>query len=77
MLDGKHYCFAGMNAYWIPQLVTESQYDATFASLANAGIRVVRTWAFSMVTSVPNYDLTYFQVSMNGRAVLTLAALER
>ncbi|RSH76789.1 uncharacterized protein EHS24_005367 [Apiotrichum porosum] len=61
MLDGKHYCFAGMNAYWIPQLVTESQYDATFASLANAGIRVVRTWAFSMVTSVPNYDLTYFQ----------------
>lgn len=64
-LDGEQYCFAGMNAYWVPQLVLESQYDATFALLASIGVRVLRTWAFSMVTAVPSYDMTYYQVSGN------------
>jgi mannan endo-1,4-beta-mannosidase len=62
-VDGRPFCFAGMNAYWMAQFVTEAQVSAAFARMQEIGVKVLRTWAFSMVESVPGYDLTYYQVS--------------
>lgn len=64
-LDGNPFCFAGMNAYWIPQLVKESQYDAAFSMLKDLNVRVLRTWAFSMVEQLPSSNLTYYQVGFD------------
>lgn len=72
VLNGKNYCFAGMNGYWVPQMNQDWQYDQVFAKLSSAGVRVLRTWAFSMVESTPSYDLTYFQVGSGRWMVMGL-----
>jgi len=78
-LDGRPFCFLGINAYWIPQLVKESQFRAAFDRMQSVGVKVLRTWAFSMITArpEPGYDLTYYQVSPTTVAPLTLSVLER
>lgn len=62
MLDGEPFCFGGMNAYWIPQLVTDAQYTQAFDMLKDLNAKVLRTWAFSMVETVPTNSLTYYQL---------------
>lgn len=62
MVDGQPFCFGGMNAYWIPQLVSDEQYTSAFDMLKDLNAKVLRTWAFSMVESAPSSALTYYQL---------------
>ena len=63
-LDHYPFYFNGANAYWIPQLVYDYQYDQAFKVLQDLGVKVLRTWAFSMVEDeLPTSNVTYYQVS--------------
>lgn len=68
-LDHYPFYFNGANCYWLPQLVHDYQYDQVFQVLQSLGVKVVRTWAFSMLTAeqgLPSTNLTYYQVSEMG-----------
>lgn len=39
--------FVGTNAYWLPVLNSDEDIDATLANISQAGISVVRIWAFN------------------------------
>ncbi|CCM05153.1 uncharacterized protein FIBRA_07362 [Fibroporia radiculosa] len=69
-LDGEPFYFVGTNAFWLPLLITEDDVDATFQTMAGAGIKVARTWAFNAInaTQLPDVlstNLTYYQVWNN------------
>jgi len=68
-LDHNPYYFSGANCYWLPQLVYESQYDEVYQLLQSIGVKVVRTWAFSMVTELPTDETTYYQYWVNGTSL--------
>ncbi|KAH9950478.1 glycoside hydrolase superfamily [Amylocystis lapponica] len=66
-LDGEPFAFVGANAFWLPLLITEQDVDLTFQTMAEAGVRVVRTWGFNMIneTELPGAlesGLTYYQI---------------
>ena len=64
-LDHYPFYFNGANAYWIPQLVYDYQYQEAFDLLKELGVKVLRTWAFSMVEdTLPTTNVTYYQVSL-------------
>ncbi|KAF8961626.1 glycoside hydrolase family 5 protein [Flammula alnicola] len=67
-LDGSLWRFYGTNAYWL-QMSTDNDIDSTFHSIATAGFRVVRTWAFNDVSNKPSSG-TYFQILENGQATI-------
>ena len=63
-LDHGPFYFSGANCYWLPQLVHDYQYQEVFDLMQSIGIKVIRTWAFSMlIDEVPTDNLTYYQVS--------------
>ena len=47
MVNGSPFKFIGTNAYWLHTLNTDEDISNTFANISEAGIRVVRTWAFN------------------------------
>ncbi|PPQ71971.1 hypothetical protein CVT24_008188 [Panaeolus cyanescens] len=57
--------FVGTNAYWLSALNTEDDIDFTLGNISATGIRVVRTWAFNDVESIPQNG-TWFQLIANG-----------
>lgn len=64
-LDHYPYYFNGANVYWLPQFVHDEGIIQTFQELQELGVKVVRTWAFSALTSeqgTPTSNLTYYQV---------------
>ncbi|KAL5511862.1 hypothetical protein ACEPAH_5080 [Sanghuangporus vaninii] len=63
--NGEPFTFVGTNAYWLPSLNTQEDINKTIQSIASAGIKVVRTWAFNDVDEIPG-DGTWFQVIQNG-----------
>ena len=64
-LDHYPFYFNGANAYWLPQLVYDYQYEQTYEVLRDLGVKVLRTWAFSMVEDeLPTTNVTYYQVCL-------------
>ncbi|KAF9532976.1 glycoside hydrolase superfamily [Crepidotus variabilis] len=64
-VNGAPLNFVGTNAYWLPTLNSDDDIDKTLASIAAAGVKVVRTWAFNDVETVPQNG-TWFQLISNG-----------
>ena len=65
-LDHYPFYFNGANAYWLPQFVHDEGVTQTFDELKTLGVKVIRTWAFSMLTAeegLPTSNLTYYQAS--------------
>ena len=64
--DHYPFYFNGANAYWLPQFVHDEGVIQTFEECKELGVKVVRTWAFSMITEqegIPTNNATYYQVS--------------
>ncbi|KZP23067.1 glycoside hydrolase family 5 protein [Athelia psychrophila] len=64
-VNGSVFNFIGTNAYWLPTLTEDKDIENTFSSMAAAGIKVVRTWAFNDVTEVPTSGI-WFQLIADG-----------
>ncbi|KAG2020297.1 CEL4b mannanase [Coprinopsis cinerea AmutBmut pab1-1] len=61
VVNGAPINFVGTNAYWLHTLNSEQDIDYTLGNISAAGIKIVRTWAFNEVTSVPETG-TWFQL---------------
>ncbi|PGH12871.1 hypothetical protein AJ79_03971 [Helicocarpus griseus UAMH5409] len=68
--------FAGTNAYWLPFLTNDADVETAIAAMADAGMKVVRTWAFNDATSC---DEVHFQCWSGGTPTINTGAngLER
>jgi len=69
-LDNKDFFFSGTNAYWLGQLADKADLNATMKSIADTGLKVVRTWAFNEVTSVPTDGSAWYHFWVNGSATI-------
>ncbi|KAI0931974.1 hypothetical protein AcW2_000736 [Taiwanofungus camphoratus] len=74
-LDGEPFYFVGANSFWLPLLITEEDVDTTFQTMANAGVKVLRTWGFNAInaTELPyalSSGLTYYQTWNNSEWTL-------
>ncbi|KIP12426.1 glycoside hydrolase family 5 protein [Phlebiopsis gigantea 11061_1 CR5-6] len=66
-LDGKPFAFVGANSYWLPLLLTQTDVEKTFSTMAKAGVKVLRTWGFNAINDTElagakESGLTYYQV---------------
>ncbi|KAG7090317.1 hypothetical protein E1B28_011914 [Marasmius oreades] len=64
-VNGSEFKWIGTTAYWLPSLNTEQDINDTLTNIAAAGIKVVRTWAFNDVETIPTNG-TWFQLVSNG-----------
>ncbi|PCH33786.1 hypothetical protein WOLCODRAFT_177565 [Wolfiporia cocos MD-104 SS10] len=74
-LDGEPFYFVGTNSFWLPLLITESDVDTTFQTMAGMGVKVLRTWGFNAINAseIPyalESGLTYYQVWNNSEWTL-------
>jgi len=67
--NGSPLGFVGTNAYWLSALNSEDDVDFTLGNMTNAGITVVRTWAFNDVPTIPENG-TWFQLIANGSTTI-------
>ncbi|KAF8163296.1 glycoside hydrolase family 5 protein [Crassisporium funariophilum] len=65
MFNGSTLPFVGTNAYWLSSLNSDEDVDFTLGNLSAIGIKVVRTWAFNDVDTIPENG-TWFQLIANG-----------
>ncbi|KAI0054056.1 glycoside hydrolase family 5 protein [Auriscalpium vulgare] len=68
-LNGSKFSFIGTNAYWLPYLNSDEDIVNTLTNMSAAGIKVVRTWAFNDVTSVPTAG-SWLQLIQNGTTTI-------
>jgi len=68
-LNGSTFKFVGTNAYWLQALNTEADIQKTLSDIAATGIKVVRTWAFNDVETIPENG-TWFQLISNGTTAI-------
>ncbi|EAW13727.1 putative endo-1,4-beta-mannosidase [Aspergillus clavatus NRRL 1] len=61
-IDGKTKYFAGTNAYWLPFLTNNADVDAVFDHLQQTGLKILRTWGFNDVNTIPGSGTVYFQL---------------
>ncbi|EEB87403.1 hypothetical protein MPER_15253, partial [Moniliophthora perniciosa FA553] len=59
----------GTTAYWLPSLNKEEDIINTLSNISAAGIKVVRTWAFNDVETIPENG-TWFQLVQNGTVTI-------
>jgi mannan endo-1,4-beta-mannosidase len=60
-IDGRTNYFVGTNAYWLPFTEKNADIDLVFQHIKESGMKVVRTWGFNDVNSVPgNSKLTAY-----------------
>ena len=71
--DGEPFRFVGTNAYWLPSLNSDKDINTTLQTIADAGIKVVRTWAFNDVPTIPQNG-TWFQLIANGTTQINTGA---
>ncbi|ESK96962.1 glycoside hydrolase family 5 protein [Moniliophthora roreri MCA 2997] len=64
-VNGSEFKWIGTSAYWLPSLNTEEDIVNTLSNISAAGIKVVRTWAFNDVETIPENG-TWFQLVQNG-----------
>ncbi|KAF8902147.1 glycoside hydrolase superfamily [Gymnopilus junonius] len=69
MVNGSKFDFVGTNAYWLAALNSEEDIDHTLGNISAKGIKVVRTWAFNDVTTIPENG-TWFQLIANGTTTI-------
>ncbi|KAF2668139.1 putative mannan endo-1,4-beta-mannosidase A [Microthyrium microscopicum] len=60
-IDGETAYFPGTNAYWLPFLKNNSDVDLVLDHMAQAGLRIVRTWGFNDVKTAPTDGTVWFQ----------------
>ncbi|KAF9564649.1 glycoside hydrolase family 5 protein [Agrocybe pediades] len=65
IVNGSTLNFVGTNAYWLAALNSDDDIDFTLGNMSAKGIRVVRTWAFNDVETIPENG-TWFQLIANG-----------
>ncbi|TID24510.1 glycoside hydrolase family protein [Venturia nashicola] len=65
-IDGVAKYWAGTNGYWIPFLMKNADIDLTFDHIAAAGLKIVRTWGFNDVTTIPSKGTPWFQSFVSG-----------
>jgi mannan endo-1,4-beta-mannosidase len=72
-IDGRSEYLVGTNAYWLPFLMNNDDIDLTLDQLQASGIKVLRTWGFNDVTSIPTDPNTvWFQyLSSSGSIINT------
>ncbi|KAL4992988.1 glycoside hydrolase superfamily [Aspergillus recurvatus] len=59
-IDGKTTGYiAGTNAYWLPFLTNNADVDSVFDHLQQTGLKVLRTWGFNGVNSIPSPGTRY------------------
>ncbi|KAL6230950.1 mannan endo-1,4-beta-mannosidase F [Aspergillus navahoensis] len=61
-IDGSTGYIAGTNAYWLPFLTNNEDVDSVFDHLQQTGLKVLRTWGFNDVNSIPSSGTVYFQL---------------
>lgn len=64
-VNGSEFKWVGTTAYWLPSLNTEQDIVNTLTKISASGIKVVKTWAFNDVESIPKNG-TWFQRISNG-----------
>ncbi|KAF9482746.1 glycoside hydrolase family 5 protein [Pholiota conissans] len=69
IVNGSVLTFVGTNAYWLPTLNSDDDIDFTLGNMSAAGIKVVRTWAFNDVETIPENG-TWFQLIANGTTTI-------
>jgi mannan endo-1,4-beta-mannosidase len=52
-IDGRSSYFVGTNAYWLPFTEKNADIDLVFGHIKQSGMKVVRTWGFNDVNSIP------------------------
>jgi mannan endo-1,4-beta-mannosidase len=52
-INGRSTYFAGTNAYWLPFTEKNADIDLVFSHIKESGMKVVRTWGFNDVNSIP------------------------
>ncbi|KDQ18792.1 glycoside hydrolase family 5 protein [Botryobasidium botryosum FD-172 SS1] len=77
LLDGKPFLFTATNAYWLHHLDQDSDIDKTFTDIANAGLKVVKTWAFDDVVGSTPPPGTFFQLFNGANITINEAGLQR
>ncbi|KAK0210748.1 glycoside hydrolase family 5 protein [Desarmillaria ectypa] len=72
IVNGSEFKFIGVNAPWLPTLITKEDIKNTLCNMSEAGIKVVRTWGFNDVTEIPeNKNQTWFQlINKNGTVTI-------
>ncbi|KAH9484283.1 Mannan endo-1,4-beta-mannosidase A [Psilocybe cubensis] len=69
MFKGKKLDFVGTNAYWLAALNSDDDIDFTLGNMSAAGVKIVRTWAFNDVETIP-VNGTWFQLISNGTTTI-------
>ncbi|KII88513.1 glycoside hydrolase family 5 protein [Plicaturopsis crispa FD-325 SS-3] len=64
-VNGSNFKYVGTNAYWLSSLNSAQDIENTLSNISAAGIKVVRTWAFNDVDTIPENG-TWFQLVANG-----------
>ncbi|KDQ51409.1 glycoside hydrolase family 5 protein, partial [Jaapia argillacea MUCL 33604] len=62
--------FVGTNAYWLPTLNTEADIEHAFKNFSSRGIRVVRTWFFNDVDTIPKNSNWLQLIEKGGKTTL-------
>lgn len=63
---------AGTNAYWLPFLTNNADVDSIFDHLQQTGLKMLRTWGFNDVNSIPSSGAVYFQLHGSSRGTTTI-----
>jgi mannan endo-1,4-beta-mannosidase len=71
--NGSPLAFVGTNAYWLSVLNSDEDVDSILGNFTQAGISVVRTWAFNDVQTIP-VNGTWFQLIGNGTTTINNGA---
>ncbi|KDQ60829.1 glycoside hydrolase family 5 protein [Jaapia argillacea MUCL 33604] len=64
-VQGRDFKFVGTNAYWLSSLQNDQDIANTFANISALGIKVVRTWFFNDVDTIPTDGSNWFQLINN------------
>ncbi|KAF9887693.1 hypothetical protein FE257_009646 [Aspergillus nanangensis] len=73
-IDGETGYFAGSNAYWLPFLTNDADVDSVFDHLQQTGLKVLRTWGFNDVNTIPSAGTVYFQFHGQGNTTINTGA---
>ena len=57
-IDGVTKYWAGTNAYWAPYLMNNTDIDLTLDHIAAAGLKILRTWGFNDVATLPSKGMS-------------------
>ncbi|TLD16001.1 uncharacterized protein PgNI_02240, partial [Pyricularia grisea] len=75
MIDGETQYLVGSNAYWLPFLTNNADVDLALDQIAASGIKILRTWGFNDVTTIPTDPNTvWFQYLSSSGSIINEGA---